>query len=405
MKKSPLIPLFFTVFLDMVGIGVLIPVLPVILLGNNLVLGASVPFATRTLILGMLLATYPIFQFFGAPLLGAWSDHVGRRKVLFVSLAGTFIGYVLFAVGIYTNSLALLFVSRALDGFTGGSIAPVMSAIADISDSRSKAKNFGLVGMAFGLGFILGPFIGGQLAAFGATVPFIATAVLTLANISLVAFLLPETLAKKANTRLSLLTGAKNIVKAFSYHNVRTMLLVSFLSAFGFTFFTQFSQVYMMATFGYNESQVGNVFAYVGIWIAITQGLLTRLVARKYAPPKVLRFALILLSLSLFAYVVPRSTLMLLVVMPFIAIGQGLIMPNSAAVISNLAGKDAQGEIMGINQSLQALAIAIPPLISGAIVAWNVALPTIVGAAIVFVAWAVFMALYHRHREKLFVEV
>jgi DHA1 family tetracycline resistance protein-like MFS transporter len=164
-RGSNLTTLFLTVLLDMIGVGIVIPILAtVILRPDSGVLDPSMTLETRRLVYGLLVAVYPIAQFFGAPLLGALSDRFGRKPILLLSLTGTSIGYLLFALGIGFHSIMILLISRILDGFTGGNISTAMSSIADMSSAQDKAKNFGLIGMAFGFGFIVGPSIGGLLA-------------------------------------------------------------------------------------------------------------------------------------------------------------------------------------------------------------------------------------------------
>jgi len=187
MKKSNLLILFLIVFLDLVGVGILIPVLaPLMLDTGSQIVPAGWSEATRNLALGILIAVYPLAQFFGAPILGTLSDRYGRKKLLGFSLFGTLIGYILFAVGILTNHLWLLFLSRTLDGFTGGNLSIANSSIADMNAGQKSAKNFGLIGMAFGFGFIVGPFLGGILSDphlvswFNHATPFWFAAILSL---------------------------------------------------------------------------------------------------------------------------------------------------------------------------------------------------------------------------------
>ena len=188
--KAPLLTIFLTVFLDMLGVGIVIPVIaPLLLDPSHNMLSVDYTVEARTILLGFLIAAYPLAQFFGAPMLGALSDRFGRKKLLFISLIGTFAGYILFATAILEQNIYLLFFSRLLDGFTGGNISIALSAISDSSDEKSKAKNFGIVGAAFGLGFILGPYIGGKLADpgivswFNASTPFWFAAILTAVNL------------------------------------------------------------------------------------------------------------------------------------------------------------------------------------------------------------------------------
>ncbi len=157
--------IFFTVFLNLLGVTIIIPVLGPLMLDSaeSGLLPQSFSFQEEAFILGLLKASYPLMQFMGSPVLGALSDRTGRKPILSYALLGSVVGYVIFAIGILQGNIWMLFGGRIIDGLTGGNIAVVYSAIADISNEQSKTKNFGLVGMAFGLGFIIGPFIGGVL--------------------------------------------------------------------------------------------------------------------------------------------------------------------------------------------------------------------------------------------------
>lgn len=208
------------VFLDMLGIGVLIPIIPALFTDPAsafYVLPAGLePHAL--LLLGIMLATYPMMQFFAAPVLGDLSDHYGRKPVLASSLFGTMIGYIIFIIGLLLQSLPLLFVSRAIDGITGGNISVAQAAIADITAPENRASNFGLIGAAFGMGFILGPSTGGILGHYNPIYPFILTTALSLASVILVMRLLPETLQSKSLSRkaISLASSFRSILLGFA---------------------------------------------------------------------------------------------------------------------------------------------------------------------------------------------
>jgi len=404
--------IFFVIFLDMLGVGIVVPVLASLFLDPlKGILPSTFALSLKTLLYGLLIAAYPFMQFFGAPILGAMSDRYGRKKVLLVSIAGTLIGDLIFALGIMLNSIVLLFIGRIIDGLTGGNISVALSAIADVSDEKSKARNFGMVGMAFGFGLIIGPYIGGLLANpaivhwFTSATPFWFAAILTVVNIVLLVCTFPETLLTRIESKISLLTGFRNISKAFKLSNMRVMFLVIFLLAFGFNFFTQFVQVYLIEKFQYTEFQIGNFFAFIGFWIAFAQGVVTRPVSKHFSPDKVLRFAPLLLGMMLALLLLPTKPVYLYFILPFVAIFQGLTFPNSTAIISNLSSRDSQGEIMGINQSIQSLAQTIPPIIAGLISSISFSLPIIVASIITIIAWLIFMIFYGRKKEEAFHEV
>lgn len=406
-KPRSLFPIFFTVFLDMLGVGIIIPVLaPILLDPASGVLPPAHSLATRTVVLGLLGAAYPLAQFFGAPILGAVSDRVGRKRVLLVSLAGTMLGYVLFAFGVVSASLPLLFLSRLIDGFTGGNISTAMSAIADLSDDQSKAKNFGLIGMAFGLGFILGPYLGGKMSDptvvswFSFATPFWFAALLALINIALVHWWFTETLHTPSLVRVSLLSGVRNLKRAMQMPSLRGMFAVMFLLSFGFTFFTQFFQVFLIEKFSFTQSAIGDLFAFTGLWIAVTQGLLSRPVSARFSPPQVLSVMLLALGLTFPLLLLPERPWGLYVILPIIAIGNGLIQPNATALISSLTDRQSQGEILGINQSVQSVAFIIPPVISGFVVNYDLNLPILLASASCVLSWAVFILAVHLPRRR-----
>ncbi len=402
-KKISILPIFLTVLIDMIGVGIIIPVFAVILLTPDTgLLPAGTPESIRTIVIGFLVAAYPLAQFFGAPILGALSDRYGRKRILVLSLIGTVFGYILFGFGIQQNLLVVLFLGRILDGFTGGNISIAMSAIADISDPKEKAKNFGLVGMAFGFGFILGPAIGGKLSDpslvswFNFATPFWFAALLTIANIFFILWKFQETFSIPQHSRISLLTGFHNIRKAFSLKTLRTMLFVVFLLTLGFNFFTQFFQVFLIQKFSYTQSDIGNIFAYVGVCIALVQGVLTRPLSKRFAPTSIMTVCALGLSFTLPMLLLPPESWMLYLIVPFVAVFNGLTYPNANAIISNLADAKSQGEVLGINQSMQALAMAFPPIIAGFIVTIDRNLPILTAGVLTFLGWAVFEFAFRR---------
>lgn len=411
-KSSPLFPIFFTVFLDLLGIGIVIPILAFIFLDpQHGVLPESYTASTRTVLLGLLIASYAVGQFFGAPIFGGLSDRFGRKRMLVFSIAGGAIGYSCFALAVVGGNVPLLFASRLLSGFMAGNLAIAMSAIADVSDQKEKAKNFGLIGMAFGLGFIIGPYVGGKLADntvvswFNYATPFWFAALLGCANILLILWKFQETLHTRTHVPISLLTGFRNIRRAFHLRNVRTLFLVAFLLMFGFTFYSQFFQVFLYEKFHYTESQVGNTFAYVGLWLAFSQGVITRFFSSKFSPQQILPVSLIVLS-AVFPVIstVSRANL-LYFVLPFVAIFFGLSNPNLSSLVSGTAGKESQGEILGIQQSIQAAATAIPPVISGFIYTINSSLPLYVAGICILASWAVFTFGFKKAKPETFHEI
>jgi DHA1 family tetracycline resistance protein-like MFS transporter len=231
-RKNPMTTIFLTVFIDLLGFGILIPVFPLLISKNSpfRVTPEGWSFTQRLIMLGWLQAIFPFFIFIAAPILGQMSDRHGRKPILAVSIFGTAVGYVLFAIGISTANIPLLFASRALDGLTGGNLAVAQAAIGDVSTHENRAKNFGMLGAAFGLGFIIGPYLGGRLSApnhsfyglfntpswFGATTPFWFAAILSLANCISILTLFPETIKEKVHGgRIRMTQSVRNVAVGF----------------------------------------------------------------------------------------------------------------------------------------------------------------------------------------------
>lgn len=402
-KKNNLFILFIIVFLDLMGIGIMIPVLaPMMLDPASTLVPTLWTEATRNIMLGVLVAAYPLAQFFGAPILGTLSDRHGRKKMLSISLVGTFIGYILFAVGLVTGQLWLLYFSRALDGFTGGNIGVANSAIADMSNASNRAKNFGLIGMAFGFGFVIGPSLGGVLANpdivswFNPSVPFYFAAFLSLLSLTLLTFSFQETLKEPSHQRVHLLMGFTHINRSFKMLDLRTIFLVIFLHTLGFCFYTQFMPVFLVQKFEMTTTQIGLLFGWVGIWIALSQGLFTRIAARYWNPQQTLRFSILCLSAAVFVVPFVPSAALLYFSQPFLALFEGLTFPNTTAVVSQIAKPTEQGEAMGVTQSLRALGQAIPSLIAGFLVTINENLAILTGATIILLAWGIFVIFFRK---------
>jgi Arabinose efflux permease len=406
LKGKPLLVILSIVFLDLVGLGILIPIVPILLAGPRspyYVLPAGYTIQQGYILLGWLVAIYSIFQFLAAPILGQLSDKYGRRKVLGVSLGGTCISYILFAIGIITKNIPLLFLARAFDGVTGGNIPVAQAVVTDITPPKERAKNFGLIGAAFGLGFIIGPYIGGKLSDpsivswFNAATPFWFAALLSAVNIVLIITLLPETLVRaQKEVKIRWAQSLIDVVHAYTYRGFRTLFTTAFLFQGGFTFYTTFIGVYFINKFNFTSGNIGDFLAYVGLWIVISQGLILRKLT-KFADYKILRVALISTGVLILAFFLPTVWWGLLFVVPFFGIPNGLSQAFLPTIISRSAEQSRQGEILGINASVAALAQSIPPIIAGYLAAQIVATaPIYVASVFIVLAGVIFWLFYKR---------
>lgn len=389
----------------MLGIGVLIPIYPLLILLHSpfRVTPDSWSLASGLMMFGWLNAAFPLAQFIFAPILGQLSDKFGRKKIILLSTFGTSISYILFAIAIVTKNIPLLFFARIMDGCTGGNISVAQAVIGDISSPQNRAKNFGLIGMAFGLGFIFGPVIGGigsdnhLVSWFTAATPFYFTAALSIINVFLILKFLPETLKVKSGKRLDITRPIHNIAMAFSQPGLRNIMPSTFLFNCGFTFFTTFFAIIMTTKYHFTQSGIGNYFAYVGIMIVVSQGLLVRRIAKIAKDYQVLRFSLFGTGFCLLAFfLIPTSSQYLIYyIPPFLAGFNALTMSFNTSLITRVTPENMRGEAMGINSSVMAMAQALPAIISGYIATIGATLPIIVGSFICMSAGLCFWMLFN----------
>lgn len=386
----------------MLGIGILIPVIPQ-LLGEPrspyYLLHAS-QVHTGLILLGVLMTIYPLAVFLMAPILGAMSDKYGRKPVLFISILGTAFSYFIFAYAIITKNIFLLFASRVVDGITGGNISVAQAAIADSTTHEHRTKAFGSMGAAFGLGFIVGPFLGGVLSTpsilpfFNASTPFIFSGILSLFNAFSIYFFFKESIKEKDHSRTIDFFGAfKNILKTKKFSKeVQMLFLCSFLLNAGAAFFYSFFNVYLTNKFSFSPAQIGNFFAYVGIWIIITQLVVVRYLAGKYKEVNILGPAYFLYAFGVLLYLLPDKAWYLFLIVPLASVPNGVQMANFASFLTKKTDEKIRGEVMGVSASVSSLGQSLPPIFAGAIAAVTaVFVPIIFGALLVFLAGLVFI--------------
>src|SRR3989344_5992517 len=403
--KNPLFTIIFTIFLDSLGFAILIPIIPLLLadpVSNFYILPGNVDVKTGYILLGLITAVFPLTQLFATSILGQFSDKIGRKPILQNTLFITSASYLLFAFGIATKNIPLLFISRAVAGVASGNISVAQAAVADITKPQNRARNFGFIGAAFSIGFIFGPFLGGFLSDskilpfFNPTVPFLFAALMSLINAFSVRKFLKET--NKYINKERIIEWNKSlldIAKAFQLKNVRFLFLVNFLFFSGFTFFVTFMSIFLINKFSWDQTGIGYFFSFFGIWFLVTQSIITGVVAKRFRENQVLKVCLIATGITIgLVYFTPVS-LWLYFIIPFQALFMGLIFSNMGALISRSVDAHIQGEILGINASVQALAQLLPPVISGFIAAaFSASTPIIIAAIIVVFAGVIFNLFY-----------
>lgn len=385
--------LFGTLLLDMIGIGMIIPLIPILFTDPSspsfLLSGYSK--GGQYFVAGSMIALFGLMQFIAAPILGELSDIFGRKRLLTTGVATLAASQLLFGIGIKLSSLKILFFSRAVAGLAGANFAIAQASIADVTEPKDRAKNFGIIGAAFGIGFILGPLLGGWIAraAGNAAAPFWLAGGLGMLNVLLITFLLPEThMQKKERSTFTFLRGIHNIKAAFSDSDARPVYLASFLYMSGFSFFTSFIGILLVSRFSFSEASVGTFFAAVGAWVVITQLIILRMMSKRFGELEILRYSLLALALGVAFYPFMPSAAFLYIFIPFLSIPQGLSMANMGALISKSVSAEKQGAALGINGSLLALSQGIIPILAGAVSGYiGIQAPFIAGGAFIAISW------------------
>src|SRR5260370_2960712 len=291
MKRSPLLVIFITVFIDLVGFGIVIPVLPFYAEGTK--------FGATPREVGFLFASYSIMQLIFALVMGRLSDKYGRRPVLLVSILGTSLGFMILG---FATTLWMLFLGRIIDGISGGNISTAQAYIADVTTKENRAKGMGLIGAAFGLGFVFGPAIGGILSRWGINVPFLFAGGIAFANAILLYFTLPETVTPDHPARVSSARGRgwKQLIDSLKRPRLGFVLTIYFLSIVAFSIMTASFSLFLMFRLGYDAWHNGSIFAFVGIISSTIQaGLIGKLV-KTFGEPLLVIAGGVLFTTSLF---------------------------------------------------------------------------------------------------------
>lgn len=342
--------------IDVIGLGIIIPVLPKLIeemIGGDLSMASTYA--------GWLMFAYATMQFLFSPIIGALSDTYGRRPVLLISLFGFGVDYVLMG---FAPTIAWLFVGRLISGITGASFTTATAYIADISTPEKRAQNFGLIGAAFGLGFIIGPVLGGLLGHYGARVPFFTAAGLALLNTAYGYFILPESLDKEHRRKFEWKrANPVGSLKRLSHYPVILSLVVSLVFIYIASHATQSTWTfYTMEKFKWNEQMVGYSLGFVGLMIAIVQGGLIRIVIPKLGQKKSIYIGLTLYVIGFVCFAfATKSWMMFAFVVPF-SLG-GICGPALQGVMSGQVPANEQGELQGALTSLISVTSIVGPLL------------------------------------------
>lgn len=355
-KNGALAFIFITLLIDVIGIGIIIPVIPKLIMELT---GGTISEAAQYG--GWLLFSYAVMQFVFSPILGGLSDQYGRRPVLLLSLLGFGLDYLLLG---FAPTLAWLFVGRLISGIMGASFTTASAYIADISAPEKRAQNYGLIGAAFGLGFIIGPSLGGLLGQYGSRVPFFVSAGLTLVNVLYGYFVLPESLSKE-NRRTFSWKRANPVGTLMNLRKypVISGLIVSLVLVYIASHATQSTWTYFtMEKFNWDEKEVGLSLGFVGVMSALVQGGLIRFIIPKLGQKRALYVGLGLYSIGFFLFSFADAGWMMYVFLIPYALG-GIAGPAIQGIISTQVPPNAQGELQGGLTSMMSFTTIVGPLL------------------------------------------
>lgn len=355
MKDKRIWIIFLIVFVNLLGFGIILPLLPYYVES----------FGAGAITIGLLTAAYSLFQIISAPILGELSDRFGRRPVLVISIFGTAVSFGLLGIA---KSIPVLFISRIIDGITGGNISTAQAYIADITTKENRTQGMGIMMAAFSLGFILGPAVGGLLSVYGYAVPAFVAGGVALISAILAYFFLPEShhktqAANKPQKKPSRVFKVKDFTDALTHPEVGNLLSIFFITMFSFSLMQGTFALYTKHSLNLSAQTNGLIFAYLGLVGIIVQLFLLKRIENLLSEHKLIVLTIILMAIALGLIAVSNNISMLLVAITLLALASGISRPVIAGHISKLTPEEDQGNIAGINQSVGAVARLFGPLL------------------------------------------
>jgi DHA1 family tetracycline resistance protein-like MFS transporter len=382
-SKLPMLLIFLTVFIDLIGFGIIIPLLPLY----------AEQFGANGLTVGLLLMSYSLMQFIFTPFWGRLSDNIGRRPVLLISLTASAIGYLIWG---FSGSLTMLFVSRIVAGFGNANLAVAQAYIADITTPENRAKGMGLVGAAFGLGFVLGPAIGGICSHFhmGAnTVGFVAAGFSAL-DLILTAAKLPEPPNRSQAGHDRFRPDPGFYLRTVTDSKLAVPMLIFLISTFAFSNMEATLVLLTQQYFHYGMAENSWMFTYVGFLMVMVQGGMIGRLSKKYGEKPLVTAGTALVALGLLLTPATHSIAFLYVALALLAIGTGINTPSNQSILSKLADPDKVGGVMGVGQSMATLGRILGPVAGGFMFdKFGAQSPYLVGAVAMGVAFALSLSL------------
>jgi MFS family permease len=365
-KRSPLLPIFLIVLVDILGMTIILPLLPFY----------AMHFGASDTVVGLLISTYALCQLIAGPVLGSWSDRIGRKPLLILSQLGTFVGFLILA---NAATLWVVFLSRIIDGITAGNLSLAQAYIADVTEPQNRAKSFGILGIAFGIGFLIGPATSGFLAQYGYQYPIYAAAALSATSVICTMALLPKATPHAAGEnagpggkRLGLLDWGR-YAEYFARPGLGKLLWEFFFFAFPFSLFMSGFALFAAQRYEWNghpvgAKEVGYFFAYVGFLGIILQGGLMGRLVKKFGERRLVQTGFLSAGVGYVLLGLTQTVKQLIGAATVSSYGMSVLRPSITALITHKAGRHEQGVVLGLTQSITAISSVIAPAVAGAMI-------------------------------------
>lgn len=357
MKNRLLFSIILVVFIDLLGFSLILPLLPYY----------AETFKANNFVTGLLVASYAAAQLVGAPLLGRLSDRYGRRPVLIASIFGTFIGFLLLG---FARTLAMLFAARILDGLTGGNLSIAQAYISDVTEAKDRSKGLGLIGAAFGLGFIIGPVTGGFLSQWGYAVPAFTAAALSFVNLLLIYAWLPESLTPEKRASMNQKKPAVTfgaLLQALRRPFTGSLLVTRFFFGLAFAIFQTIFSLYTLTKFNLTAQNTGLILTYVGVLSVIVQGFLVGRITAKIREDILIVACAALMAVSLAGWALAPSVIALIVILTPTAISGGILNTLLSSTLTKAVEPQEVGGILGLSAAVESSTRIFAPIIGGAL--------------------------------------
>lgn len=375
-SRSRLSIIWLTVFIDLVGFGIVIPILPYY----------AKSMGAHGFKLGILLGAFSGMQFLATALLGRFSDRVGRRPILLATMALNIAGYTLFA---FAPTYSVLLIARLVGGFAGGNISVAQAYVADITSAEDRSKGMGLIGAAFGIGFIVGPAIAGVTAPrWGHSAPGLVAAGLSLLNLISAYYILPESLKEEHRVAREV-WPFRHMAEALAHPELRPLMLVWVTAPFAFAGYSVALPLWAAVRLGWQESDLAKFFVLVGVIAALVQGGLFRILTRRVGDRRLLVIGMLGMAVSIAVIPLIDRATTLYAWTVVLAFSNSLMAPAATGLVSTFAGANEQGAVLGVAQSLSALGRCLGPWLLGGVFDWVSPGAAFLGAgAIMLIGWA-----------------